>query len=83
MRRINVYHRVKKDFMTFTEKLDTLDPEEQQIFKPCLLRKKKLTDMADELGIGYRTLVTKIYKIRKKLSDKVEPRLMKGVGNGI
>ena len=83
VRRVNVYHRVKKDYATFSQKLDTLDPEEQRLIKTYLLRQKKLSDMAEEFGMEYRSLTTRLYKIRKKLSDKVEPRLMKGVNNGV
>ncbi len=83
MRRINVYHRVSRDYETFRQKLDTLEPEEQQLFKPYLLRQRKLADMAEEMGIEYRSLVSRMSRIKKKLSNKVEPRLMKGVSNGI
>lgn len=83
IRRVNVYRRVKKDYAIFSQKLNTLDPEEQRLIKTYLLREKKLSDMADEVGMGYSSLTTKLYKIRKKLSEKVEPRLRKVVNNGV
>jgi len=43
-----------------------------------LLREKTMNDFATDLGIDYRSVVKKIYRIRKRLSEKVEPRMQKG-----
>ncbi len=79
IRRVGVYHRVSIDYEDFKNKIETLDPIDQSILKPYLCRQKTLADMADELGIGYRSIVNRMSKIKKRLSDKMEPRLMKGV----
>ncbi len=73
---------VRKDFETFSSKLGTLDPTEQRILKPYLLREKSMSDLAEEMGVDYRSAVKRVYRIRKRLSEIVEPRLRKEYGYG-
>ncbi|MBQ8667573.1 MAG: sigma-70 family RNA polymerase sigma factor [Lachnospiraceae bacterium] len=82
IRRVTVYHLVRKDFETFSSKLGTLDPTEQRILKPYLLREKSMSDLAEEMGVDYRSAVKRVYRIRKRLSEIVEPRLRKEYGYG-
>ncbi len=78
IRRVTLYHTVSADFETFRMKLDTLNVEDQRILKPYLMRQKSMTDLATDMGIDYRSAVKKIYRIKKRLSAQVAPRLRKG-----
>lgn len=78
IRRVTVYQYVCADYEVFSKKLHTLDPIEQRVLKPYLLREKTMNDLATDLGIDYRSAVKKIYRIRKRLSEIVEPRMQKG-----
>ena len=78
IRRVTVYQFVSADYETFAKKLQTLDPTEQRILKPYLLREKSMSDLANELGVDYRSAVKRVYRIRKRLSEIVEPRLQRG-----
>ena len=79
IRRVKLYHRVYKDYESFQLKLDTLRKTDQEFLKPYLMREKSLADLADELGITYRSAISKLYRIRKQLNELTTPRLMKGV----
>lgn len=78
IRRVTVYQYVSADFETFSKKLHTLDPIEQRILKPYLLREKSMCDLASDMGVDYKSAVKRIYRIRKRLSGIVEPRMQKG-----
>ncbi len=78
IRRVTVYHRVRIDYEAFSNKLGTLLPKEQRILKSYLLQEKSINDLADEFGIDYGSAAKKIYRIRKRLSEIVEPRLRRG-----
>lgn len=78
IRRVTIYHMVNSDYEEFRSKLETLAPTEQRILKPYLLREKSMMDLAEDMGIDYRSAVKKIYRIKKKLGEKVEPRMRRG-----
>lgn len=78
VRRVTIYHVVTRDYQTFISKLETLDPLEQRVLKPYLLREKSMADLAEDMGIDYRSAVKKVYRIKKRLSLQVEPRLRRG-----
>lgn len=78
IRRVELYHAVSKDYETFKMKLEAMDPDDLKILKPYLLRQKTINDLANEMEIEYRSAVMRIYRIKKKLSDNVIPRLRKG-----
>ena len=78
IRRVTLYHTVSADYETFRIKLNTLTPEDQQVLKPYLLKQKTMDQIAKEMGIEYRSAVMRIYRIRKRLCEKVSPRLRKG-----
>lgn len=78
IRRVRIYHRVCIDYEAFSSKLGTLNPGEQRILKPYLLQEKSINDLADEMGIDYRSAIKRVYRIKKRLSEIVEPRLRKG-----
>ena len=71
-------HIVRADFEMFASKLETLDPEDQRVIKPYLLKQKSIIDFANDMGVQYKSAATRIYRIKKKLIDKVEPRMQKG-----
>ena len=78
IRRVSLYHMLSADYELFRMKLDTLNPEDQKIIKPYLMKQKTVFEMANEMGIAYRSTITKIYRIKKRLSDQVKPRLRRG-----
>ena len=78
IRRVTLYHSVNADYETFRVKLDTMTPGDQKVLRPYLMREKSMNDLANEMGIEYRSAVMRMYRIRKRLCDKVETRLLKG-----
>lgn len=75
VRRVTIYHSVTADYETFKSKINELELNDRKIIVPYLLRQKTLDEMATEWGIEYHSAAMRIYRIRKKLSLKVEPRL--------
>jgi len=75
IRKVTSYHRVNRDLETFTSKLGTMTPKDQRIIRPYLLREKTMDDLADDLGIDYRSAVKHVYRIKKRLIERVEPKL--------
>lgn len=73
--KITSYHSLSRDFETFTSKLGTMRPKDQSILRPYLLRQKSMDDLADDMGIDYRSAVKHVYRIKKRLIEKVEPKL--------
>ncbi len=78
IRRVTLYRAVSTDFAVFKRKLNTMDPRDQRILKPYLLRQKSLEDLSVEMGIEYRSAIQRIYRIKKKLSSRVMPDLQRG-----
>ncbi len=78
IRRVTNYHIVRADFEVFASKLETLNLEDQRVIKPYLLKQKSIDDFANDMGVQYKSAATRIYRIKKKLIDKVEPRMQKG-----
>ena len=78
IRRITNYHMVRADFEAFSGKLETLALEDQRVIRPYLLKQKSIDDFATDMGVQYKSAATRIYRIKKKLIDKVEPRMQKG-----
>jgi len=74
--KIRSYHRVNRDLETFTSKLATMRLKDQNILRPYLLKQKSMDDLAEELGVEYRSAVKHVYRIKKRLIEKVEPRLI-------
>jgi len=74
--KIRSYHRVNRDLETFISKLATMRLKDQNILKPYLLKQKSMDDLAEELGVEYRSAVKHVYRIKKRLIEKVEPRLI-------
>ena len=78
IRRITNYHLVRADFEVFSSKLETLTLEDQRVIKPYLLKQKSLGDFANDMGVQYKSAATRIYRIKKKLINQVEPRMQRG-----
>ncbi len=78
IRRVTNYHLVRADLEVFSSRLETLDLEDQRVIKPYLLRQKSIDDFANDMGVQYKSAATRIYRIKKKLLDIVEPRMQKG-----
>ena len=74
--KIRNYHRVSRDLETFTSKLATMRLKDQNILRPYLLKEKSMDDLAEEMGVEYRSAVKHVYRIKKRLIEKVEPRLV-------
>lgn len=75
IRKVTCYHRVNTDLELFTSKLGTMCLKDQNIIRPYLLREKSMDDLAVDLGIDYRSAVKHVYRIKKRLIEKVEPKL--------
>ena len=75
IRKVSCYHRVNTDLEIFTSKLRTMNLKDQNIIRPYLLREKSIDDLAVDLGIDYRSAVKHVYRIKKRLIEKVEPKL--------
>ena len=80
--RVQTYHRVAMEFREVNDKLKTLKPNEQQILKPYMMRKITMSEIADELGIGYQSAAVKVGRIKKRLIQKVEPQFIKAEKRG-
>ena len=52
-----------------------MNPKDQKIIRPYLLREKSMDKLAVDLGIDYRSAVKHVYRIKKRLIEKVEPKL--------
>lgn len=70
------------EFREVNDKLKTLKPNEQQILKPYMMRKITMSEIADELGIGYQSAAVKVGRIKKRLIQKVEPQFIKAEKRG-
>ena len=79
IRRVTVYHSVNHDFEAFKSKLDELKPKDQKVLKPYLLGQKTMDDLVEEMEIEYHSAVMRVYRIRKRLSNLVEPKLQGGM----
>ena len=75
IRKVDCYHSVRADVETFTSKLGTMDPKDQRIIKPYLLRQKTMNDLTEDMGIDYRSAIKRVYRLKKRLIEKVEPKL--------
>ena len=75
IRKVTCYHRVNTDLEIFTSKLGTMCLKDQNIIRPYLLREKSMDELAMDLGIDYRSAVKHVYRIKKRLIEKVEPKL--------
>lgn len=75
IRKIDCYHAIHRDVDIFRSKLVSMDPRDQKILKPYLLRQKTMDDLTEDMGIDYRSAIKRVYRIKKKLIEKVEPRL--------
>ena len=78
IRRVTLYHTINKDYDSFCKRIKDLRTEDQRIIKPYLMRQKSISDIAEEMGVEYRSALKTIGRIKKKLSVKVEERRRKG-----
>lgn len=76
IRKVCNYHRVNMDFEIFVSKLGTMERKDQNILKPYLMKEKTMDEVAIELGIEYRSAIKHVYRIKKRLIEKVEPQLI-------
>ena len=72
---VTCYHAVNEDVKTFTSKLGSLEQRDQKILRPYILGQKSMTDLAEDMGIDYRSAVKHVYRVKKRLSAKVQPKL--------
>lgn len=75
IRRIDCYHAIHRDAGIFKSKLGSMDLRDQRILKPYLMRQKTMEDLTEDMGIDYRSAIKRVYRIKKKLIEKVEPKL--------
>ena len=52
-----------------------MEQRDQKILKPYLMGQKSMSDLADEMGIDYRSAVKHVYRVKKRLCEKVQPKL--------
>ena len=62
--------------------LGTMERKDQNILKPYLMKEKTMDEVAIELGIEYRSAIKHVYRIKKRLIEKVEPQLIILNGRG-
>ena len=79
IRKVTCYHTVNADWEAFSSKLNTMTISDQQILKPYLMKQKSLLDLASEMGIDYRSAIKRVYRLKKKLSDKVLDKIKRGM----
>ena len=75
IRKVTCYHAVNEDVKTFTSKLGSLEQRDQKILRPYILGQKSMTELAEDMGIDYRSAVKHVYRVKKRLSAKVQPKL--------
>ena len=75
VRKVDCYHSVRADVETFTSKLGTMNLNDQRILKPYLMRQKTMDELTEDMGIDYRSAIKRVYRIKKRLIEKVEPKL--------
>lgn len=75
IRKVTCYHAVNEDVKTFASKLGSLEQRDQKILRPYILGQKSMTDLAEDMGIDYRSAVKHVYRVKKRLSAKVQPKL--------
>ena len=75
IRKVTCYHAVSEDVKTFTKKLGSLEQQDQKILKPYIMGQKSMSDLAEDMGIDYRSAIKHIYRVKKRLSAKVQPKL--------
>lgn len=75
IRKVTCYRAVSEDLKTFTKKLGSMEQRDQKILKPYLMGQKSMSDLADEMEIDYRSAVKHVYRVKKILSEKVQPKL--------
>lgn len=75
IRKVTCYHAVSEDVKTFTKKLGALEQQDQKIIKPYIMGQKSMSDLAEDMGIDYRSAVKHIYRVKKRLIAKVQPKL--------
>lgn len=73
--KVNAYHTVSRGWNVFTSKLKTMSPRDQAILGAHIMQKKTMVELAEELGVDYRSVVQRIWRIKKKLIAKVTPNL--------
>ena len=75
IRKVTCYHAVSEDVKTFTKKLGSLEQQDQKILKPYIMGQKSMSDLAEDMGIDYRSAIKHIYRVKKRLIAKVQPKL--------
>ncbi|MBQ9489458.1 MAG: sigma-70 family RNA polymerase sigma factor [Lachnospiraceae bacterium] len=67
VRKITSYHMVNREYHRFANKLSEMDPRDRVVFLPYIKREKSLDDIAEELMIGYDSVVKRICRIKEKM----------------
>lgn len=75
IRKVTCYYAVSEDVKTFTKKLGSLEQQDQKILKPYIMGQKSMSDLAEDMGIDYRSAIKHIYRVKKRLIAKVQPKL--------
>lgn len=68
IRDAKILRQMRKHYDLFNSQIKSLQPKEQDFFLSYLRRTNKLSDMADEAGIGYDSLIQKYNKTKKKIT---------------
>ena len=71
IRKVTSYHMANREYQRFAKKLKEMEPRERDVFLPYIKREKSLDDIADELQIGYDSVVKRICRIKEKMRKYV------------
>lgn len=76
IRKVTCYLGIQSDVTEFEKKLRIMPLRDQKIVRPYIQGEKSITDLVEDLGIEYQSVLKKVYRIRKKLCDMVEPQMV-------
>lgn len=76
IRKVTCYHLANAGWQKFTASLKEMKPKDRDILLPYIKKEKSLTDLAEELQIDYRSLITKLSRIRKRIEEGAEFRMV-------
>ena len=76
IRRVTIYKLVSADYKEFKKKLDEMDPIDQRVIKPYILKEKSMNELSEEMGILHRRrdVANNIFYATKRHSRNPIPR---------
>lgn len=71
--RAETLYILRRDLLKFNQQLDCLKEEDREFFLPYLYKKKCIDDLADELGITYKSTQKRITRIKNRINEGMHP----------